>query len=130
MHYNLLFEELAANNSRLFKEAKMMEFQNDLLLKKIFFAALDPFTNYYIRKIPDYNWTVFGETYTLEEAVDRLDALKRREVTGNAAAAYLKDILEKIENTDAAEVIIKIIKGERYLLWRNSTGASGVIIDF
>lgn len=110
--YNELFKELAANNSRLFKEAKMMEYKDDLLLKKIFFAALDPFTNYYIRKIPDYNWSVYGESYTLEEAVNRLDLLKNRTYTGHAAQDYLRDILEKVETTDAAEVIKKIIAGD------------------
>lgn len=110
--YNTLFEELAENNSRLFKEAKMMEYQNDWLLKKVFFAALDPFTNYYIRKIPDYEWTVFGPTWSLSEAIDRLDKLKDRTYTGHAGQNWLKETLEGCEDTDDVEVIKKIIMGD------------------
>lgn len=112
MNYNELFTKLSNTSSRLEKEFILNEHKADELLKKIFLYALDPFFTFYIKKIPDYNWTKFGPSRTLEEAVDALDRLKDRTYTGNAAQDYLRQILESCENTDDVEVIKKIIAGD------------------
>ena len=54
MNYNELFETLASDDGRLFKIDLLNQHKDDKVLKKIVKAALDPFTQYYIRKIPEY----------------------------------------------------------------------------
>ena len=49
-----ILKELEATSSRLEKEAILKREQNNALLKQVFFLAYDPFTQFYIRKIPSY----------------------------------------------------------------------------
>lgn len=113
-NYNELFLHLASNNSRLFKEAELEKHKDDELLKRILFMGLDPFTNYWIRKIPDYRWSEFGssDTLDLDMALDELEYLSNRTFTGHAGINHLKDILERMDNHDDCFVIEKIINGD------------------
>lgn len=114
MSYNEFFKLLASNNSSNFKKAEVLARQDDEMLQRLFFMALDPFTNYWIRKIPDYNWSEFGssDTLDLDMALDELKLLSNRTYTGHAGVAHLKDILERMENHDDCYVIEKIIGGD------------------
>ena len=104
--YNI-FEQLASDNSRLAKEAILIKHKGNTTLQRVFYLALDPFQQFYIRKIPEYTprKTV---AITLDKALDDLDALNKRVVTGNAAIAYLKNILEVLTENDA-KIIERII---------------------
>jgi DNA ligase-1 len=79
------------------------------LLKSVFQKALNPFINYYIKKIPDYNHE--SNELSLESAIELLDKLANREFTGHAGINHLAYILSNV-NEDDAEVIKKIIKGD------------------
>lgn len=113
-NYHGLFEHLRSNNSRLFKEAELEKHKDDELLKRILFMGLDPFTNYWIRKIPDYRRSEFGgsDTLDLPMALDELELLANRTYTGHAGVAHLKSILERLEETDDCNIIEHIIDGD------------------
>ncbi|NBX50341.1 hypothetical protein EBT25_10445 [bacterium] len=105
---NNIFEQLAKTSSRLEKEAIITANKNDRVFKQACFLALDPFTNFYIRKIPKYK-TDIGPYDTLQHALDRLFALSTRQKTGNAAIEYLTEILQSLDHDDA-KVIERVIE--------------------
>ena len=109
MNYNSFFNRLAANNSRNFKIAQLEACKNDTLLREIIKLALDPFTQFYIRKIPKYTHNALQPTIALQYALSQLFDLSSRTVTGNAAIAHLTDILSSCDPDDAA-VIERIIQ--------------------
>jgi hypothetical protein len=104
---NQFFTEVAANNSRIFKTAALMEHKNDTLLREVIRLALDQFTQFHIRKIPAYTRST-KETNTLEFALNELYRFSSREVTGNAAINALGNLLSTL-TADDAKVIERII---------------------
>lgn len=103
---NEIIEQLAAVPGRNDKIGILTENSEDTLLEKVLEYALDPYLQFYIRKIPPY--TPMG-TGTIEQALFDLGQLSNREVTGHAAAQHLSNILSSLEEDDA-KVIEKIIK--------------------
>jgi len=103
-----IFNELAATSSRLEKEAILTENKNNAVLRWACFLALDPFTNFYIRKIPKYK-TGIGPYTTLQQALDSLYSLSSRQVTGNAGIEFLTKLLEEVEPEDA-RVVERVIE--------------------
>ena len=103
-----IFNDLAATSSRLEKEAILTANKNNTVLRWACFLALDPFTNFYIRKIPKYK-TGIGPYISLQHALDKLFALSTRQVTGNAAIEFLTKILEELEPEDA-KVVERVIE--------------------
>lgn len=105
---NEIFETLAANNSRNFKIDYLTQHKNNALLKEAIHLALDPFTQFYIRKIPVYEQT-YNTTFGLEWALDELHMISSRAVTGNTAIEHLRYILSSLKPDDA-KVIERIIQ--------------------
>jgi hypothetical protein len=105
---NSILEEVGANASRNFKIEKLTEHAGNEVLRNVVFLANDPFTQFYIRKIPEYTPNT-GEGISLKFALDSLFDLSSRLVTGNAAIAHLKGILEALTSEDA-KVIEKVIQ--------------------
>jgi ATP-dependent DNA ligase len=102
--YDIL-EDLAANPSRNYKIAKLQEHENNKALREVVRLALDPFTQFYIRKIPKYEATGSG---CLLHAMDQLFELSSRAVTGNAAIEHLTQVLESLSPKNA-KVLERII---------------------
>lgn len=110
MNLNKFFESLAANSSRNFKIEQLEANRNNELLREVVRLALDPFTQFYIRKIPAYTRdTEKYNTMTLGWALEQLYSLSNRDVTGNAAIEFLRNILCALEPDDA-KVIERIIE--------------------
>ena len=110
MNLNAFFNELAGNPSRLFKTAKLQENADNQLLREVIRLALDPFTQFYIRKIPEYTpFNSENEPIKLAFALDSLGDLSMRLVTGHAGINHLKGMLEAL-SPDDAKVIERIIK--------------------
>jgi hypothetical protein len=107
MIYSII-EQLAADNSRLAKEAILIKHKDNKLLQDVFKAALNPFVQYYIRKIPAYTTKLRIDFITLPEALDALKMLSERHFTGHAAIAHLTYILE-MASEDNAKIIERII---------------------
>jgi len=102
-----VLDKLAADNSRLAKEAILrQELQNADFWESVR-LALDPFINFYIKKIPAYTRSKRA-TLSLSEALQSLGRLSRREVTGNAGIEHLVHILENVSETNCL-VIERII---------------------
>ena len=102
-------DDLASNNSRLYKEKILSLNQNNETLKRVLTLALNPFVNFYIRKIPDYtlNLNVKNQD-SLDNAMKRLSLLSDRTLTGNAGIEHLSIILSSVSVADA-QVIERII---------------------
>lgn len=105
---NQILETLASNNSRNFKIDFLKQHKDNELLKEVIRLALDPFTQFYIRIIPEYTPLYETPIATLKQAVDSLSILFTRTLTGNAAIAQLTLTLSAISEEDAL-VIERII---------------------
>ena len=106
---NELFETLEENNSRNFKLEFLKQHKDNELLKEIIRLALDPFTQFYIRKIPDYIPARPNQADTLSSVIDSLAMLSNRTVTGNDAIAHLTKLLSSLVEPDA-KVLERIIQ--------------------
>lgn len=95
--YDIL-EDLAANPSRNYKIDKLKQHENHRVLREVVRLALDPFTQFYIRKIPKYEATGSG---CLLAAMDQLFELSSRVVTGNAAIEHLTQVLTSLSPKNA-----------------------------
>lgn len=100
MEIDVILNGVAATPSRLEKEALLNANKDNKVLKRVCFLALDPFTNFYIRKVPNYTPNN-GEGISLAFALDSLGDLSKRIVTGNAAISHLRSLLEGLSMRDA-----------------------------
>lgn len=103
-----ILNQLASTSSRLEKEAILTANKNNHTLKRVCYMALDPFVNFYIRKIPKYK-TDIGPYADLDTALDKLTSLSTRDKTGNAAIEHLTEVLQSLETVDA-KVIERVIE--------------------
>lgn len=108
MNLNAFFKQLASNASRNYKTEQLEANRDNETLREVVRLALDPFTQFYIRKIPAYTPNT-GEGIALTFAMDSLYDLSSRQVTGNAGIAHLKNLLEAL-SADDAKVIERIIQ--------------------
>lgn len=106
---NVIFEQLAATPSRLEKESILRTNVDDVLLRRAILLALDPYTQFFIRRIPAYTTNVGEHVLTLEQALLELEKLSSRQLTGNAAFQHLQWILESLP-ADDAKVIVRVIE--------------------
>lgn len=105
------FEQLASNNSRLFKEDLLKQNFQDETLKRIFKLTYDPMINFWIRKIPAYT-PGCTDRLDIEDAMDDLMLLAHRTYTGHAGIAHLKEILETTYPVYDTKIIEMIIQGD------------------
>ena len=89
------------------KEAILRANSDNDLLKSVIKLALDPFIQFYIRKIPKYKASKV--TLTLASALDKLSELSSRNKTGNAGIEHLTYIMESV-NAEDALVIERVIE--------------------
>jgi hypothetical protein len=110
MNINEFLNSLAENASRNFKIDQLNAQSDNETLREVIRLALDPFTQFYQRKIPEYEFVGEDSEHqtSLEMAMQNLYYLSSREVTGNAAIAHLRAILSGLEPDDA-KVIERII---------------------
>ena len=80
MNLNSFFESLASNNSRNFKIDQLNANSDNEVLREVVRLALDPFTQFYIRKIPTYTPNK-GKGISLKFALDSIGDLSKRLVT-------------------------------------------------
>ena len=107
MNLNNFFESLASNASRNFKIDQLTLNSDNETLREVVRLALDPFTQFYIRKIPSY--TTDKTITTLSNALGALYDLSSRNVTGNAGIEHLRMLLSSV-SPDDAKVIERIIQ--------------------
>ena len=103
-----ILNEIAETSSRNEKEAILKREVDNELLKRVFFLAYDPFTQFYIRKIPEYERNETSHAASLEGLLPGLQALSSRRATGNAGIYHLQTMLQAL-NVKDAEVLERII---------------------
>lgn len=109
MNLNAFFEQLAANPSRNYKIEQLEANRDNATLREVVRLALDPFTQFYIRKIPKYTPNTSGHGASIASMLPALYELRERVVTGNAAIDHLKTVLEALKEDDA-KVMERIIQ--------------------
>ena len=107
MNLNEFFNHLASDAGRNFKIAELEKHKGNDLLQAVINLALDPFTQFYIRKIPKYNRGI--HSIPLVQSCKQLKKLASREYTGNAAIDMLASLLES-STPDDAKVLERIIQ--------------------
>jgi len=78
-------------------------------LREVIRLALDPFTQFYQRKIPAYVPNTTSHAASLKSMLPALFDLRERVVTGNAAIDHLTNILQAV-SPDDAKVLERIIE--------------------
>lgn len=104
-----IIQEIKADPSKNAKIAILTKHKDNQLLQDVLVACYNPYTQYYLRKIPAYTPRQDEAWMCLESAVDSLEDLSARRVTGQAAKDHLVKILENIDPDDA-QIIERIIK--------------------
>jgi len=100
-----ILDEINSSASRLHKEAVLNRERDNADLREAFRLAYDPYTQFYIRKIPDHKPQ--GND-SLKSAMSRLSLLSSRTVTGNAGIEHLRIVLGSVTEADAT-VMTRII---------------------
>jgi ATP-dependent DNA ligase len=100
-----ILEDLAANPSRNYKIDKLTEHKDNQVLREVVRLTLDPFTQFYIRKIPKYEAT---GSDSLVQAMDKLFELSSRTLTGHAGIEHLTQVLTSLSPKNA-KVLERII---------------------
>jgi hypothetical protein len=95
-----ILEQLRATSSRNEKEAILKKNAKNDVLKRVFFLALDPYTQFYQRKIPKYKRNK-QPSIALGYALGELKTLSSRQKTGNEAIDFLADLLSNLDSDDA-----------------------------
>lgn len=110
MSLNKIFEDLAANPSRNWKLDYLKQNADNETLREVVRLALDPFTQFYQRKIPAYTPNTGRTAYaSLAAILPGLFDLSHRLVTGHAAINHLQMMLEAV-SPDDAKVLERIIQ--------------------
>lgn len=100
-----ILDDIGADSKKTYKQTLIEQHRGNELFMKVVFMALDPYTNFFIRKIPDYD-PKGGQT--LDWALVELEKLSSRQLTGHAGIEHLRHILSSVSLDDAI-VVSRII---------------------
>lgn len=87
----------------------LSENKENELLKKVIYLAESPRIKFYIKQVPDYSRDNISEDLLLEGALEQLQEIYTRQITGNEAIYFLSLILSKLHPDDAT-VVERIVK--------------------
>lgn len=99
--------EIASDTKRSHKIALIEANRHNPLFIRVVKLALDPYTNFHIRKIPEYK-PAADNPQSLDWAMDQLVQLTTRSVTGNSGIEHLRMVLGSLSQDDAT-VVSRII---------------------
>lgn len=102
-----ILENIGSDTKRGHKLALIKQHSDNALFLKVVKLALDPYVNFFIRKIPDYTFKFLneGESHqTLDWALAELEKLSSRQITGNAAIEHLRSVLSSLDSDDSTVV--------------------------
>lgn len=102
-----IINQLESTSSRNEKIAILEKNKTNVLFKQVVKLALDPFTNFYIKKIPKYRCGI--PDTTLDFALDEISKLSSRKITGNSAIDFLRNLLCSLDEQDAV-VLERVIQ--------------------
>lgn len=96
-----ILETLESDNSRLFKEDVLQRHRKNDLLKRVFVAVGDPYTNFFVSKFksPKTRGRLLDDDATLETFLKMLyDDLSTRRLTGNAARGAVEQFFSGVDD--------------------------------
>jgi len=102
-----ILNEIGANSARTYKINVITKHKDNELFKRTLFLTLDPYTNFFIRKIPEYKAT---GAKNLDWALVELEKLSNRQLTGHAGIEHLRNILSNLISDDA--IVVERIIGK------------------
>lgn len=102
-----IISQLESTSSRNEKIAILQKHKTNTLFQQVVKLALDPLTNFYIRKIPKYRCGIPDNT--LDVALSELSKLSSRQITGNSAIDFLRNLLCSLDEQDAV-VLERVIQ--------------------
>ena len=114
MIYDII-RQLKSESSKNVKIEILEEHKDNLLLQNVLYAALDPYTNYYMKKLPDYTPCEYvddelGLPVSLKDTMDLvLPMLSSRDIRGNDALELVAGALGDMCAEDA-DVFCRILK--------------------
>lgn len=103
-----IIEKLRADSGKNYKEQVVRENADNELFKRILLMTYDPRIKFGIKALPNHG-APSGRT-GLEAALNELDKLSSREITGDAAKLHLANILEGLSERDSQ--VVKLIIGQ------------------
>lgn len=92
-----LLEETSSKNGKL---EILQKYKDNELLRLVVERALDPYTVYYMKKVPDYVFTN-KSAVKLDRAIAHLDKLSSRQKSGKDAKLFVQQILSQLDEGDA-----------------------------
>lgn len=101
-----ILESIASDSKRSHKLAIVEANKHNDLFKRVLNLALNPYINFHIRQIPPHTQSTIHKT--LDWALDQLDPLITRAITGNAAIQHLAQVLGSLDTEDTT-VLARII---------------------
>ena len=101
-----ILDELNNTASRNAKLEILNRNKDDTVLQTVVKLALDPLTQFYIKKIPQYD--DHAPYMNLPMALANLSMLSSRTYTGNKAISFLRDMLKGLEKPDA-DVLARVV---------------------
>ena len=103
-----IFDEIATESSTNEKMNILSKYKDNELLKRVLYLANSPRVKFYIKQIPEYS-RLETHSHPLAGALNGLELLTKRSVTGHEAIKHLREILMCCESDDAY-IIERIIE--------------------
>lgn len=123
-----ILENIGSDTKRGHKQALIEQHKDNKQFLNVLTLALDPYVNFYIRKIPDYTPISIGLPKTLDWALAELGKLSNRELTGHAGIEHLRDILNNLSPADA--IVVERIIGKDLRCGASDGTVNSVIENF
>ena len=95
-----VLEEIESTSGKLAKVQLIEDNSKNALLKRVFVAAQDPYTVFYVNKfkVPSATASIpQQDDAVLERFIDGLAPLAAREITGNAAKEYVTSMFSTMD---------------------------------
>ncbi len=99
MKIKQIFDEIANESSTKQKMVILGKYKDSNLLRTVLFLANTKRVKFYIKQIPEY--VTNNKFMPLHWAIEQLEDISNREVTGDAARAHLQYILSSVASDDA-----------------------------
>jgi len=104
-----IFDEIANESGTNEKMNILSKYKDNDVLVNVLYMANSKRVKFFIKQIPEYQPSIEELPWSLVVALNMLESLTKREVTGNAAIEHLRNILSHL-NADDAYIIERIIE--------------------
>jgi ATP-dependent DNA ligase len=119
-----ILDEIAAEGGSNMKMEILRKYSDDLILRRVLWLANSRRVKFYIKQIPAYE-PAPQSLVTLHEAIQGLEVLRNRVVTGHDALAHLSELLSDLDVADGT--VIKRIIDKDLKIGMNSVMINKVI---